>query len=294
LLETGERIKRAASFIAVMLILGCASSALAKYWAPHLFEMVGGAELIVAGRIESVGAQTYVLNVERVLAGDYQQRSIEICRFQDWACSWRYAPYEAGQRLVAFIQKDDAASRQNGRTVFRTMSAGREGEFPIEGDFAYCFLVWPIPESNRARIGKHDYVFKTSIDNLYSAIEGYRSLYHVELGSGRLEKVGPHDDYLLAARIARRQPTIDRSEAPFRPRQMLPTPLARLETYSGRSFLHHFLIDSTERIALHLGSAGVGWKLPADDATPELQVVRYQPHESARSSNGSDASARRK
>src|SRR5262249_51857831 len=113
---------------AVVFVLSCRSAA-AEYTPPHFFELVGGANLIVSGEIQSVGGETYILKIERVLGGDFSAPTIEIKRFRDWACSQRYAPYEKGQRLVAFLEQRESNDGQ--KPIYRTMSAGCEGEFPI-------------------------------------------------------------------------------------------------------------------------------------------------------------------
>lgn len=242
------------------------------YTAPEFFEMVGGAEIIVSGQITALAKDTYQLKVDRRLAGKYDSASIEIIRFNDWVCARRYAPYAVGQRLVAFINKDEYWSAIWKRDVYRVMSAGGEGEFPIEGDVVICRTV---SQPNLAvSAGTHlPRAPKVPLDDLYSAIEGYRSLYSITLGR---DQNRVDSNLLLTTKIRRLCAQSPASRFPLRSRTASSSPLGRLQAYANQSFLHRYLVNSTEQFAVQFGAGDVGWKLPPRTLGPEPTVTRYR------------------
>ena len=51
-------------------------------------------------------------------------------KFHDWTCAWRWAPYKTGQRVLAFIKKQDGK--------LELIGAGAESESHVVGDDVYC------------------------------------------------------------------------------------------------------------------------------------------------------------
>jgi hypothetical protein len=224
-------MSRQTTLSAFSLIALLASQSLADYRAPRFFEMVGGADLIVLGQVESVQEETYRLKIERVLAGKWEAPDVTVMKVRDWACSWRFGPYEIGQRVVAFLEKRNEWSKHFGMTVFSQMSAGCEGEFPVQDSTVYCYTIPGTPAS-RGSIGRHQDVYKARLDYLLSAIGGYRSLYRVTLS-----KQVPNDHLMFAERVELSPETLRLSAAAH---------LSQLKSYARRSYLHQYLVESTE------------------------------------------------
>lgn len=131
--------------LAAGLLLGQAPSALAKYVPTEFAELASEAKYIAVGRIESVGDADYSLVVERWLAGDSKANRLRIRRFVDWTCAGRPWPYEAGQRLLVFLESDEG-------DVLRAMGAACEGEVLLKDGEATMVhppfaLRGPMPEA---------------------------------------------------------------------------------------------------------------------------------------------------
>lgn len=261
---------------AAIVLLLLSERVMADYVPPHFFEMVGGAELIVAGEITELGDETYLLKIERFLAGTWREPAVEVTRYRDWVCSHRWAPYAKGQRIVAFLDKDDPASQKSGRPIFQTWSAGCEGEFPVVEGVAYCYTVPAVAESQCGAIGRHDSVVKARVENLYSAIEDYRQLYHITLGEGEFRITKNSRTYLRTTKVERIQSPAATETSPFRPRRPNPTTLGRLEDYARRSYVHRFLVNSTERIADELGAADIGWRNRAELDVSDDRIIQFR------------------
>ena len=258
--------------VSLALWLLCAAVVYGSYEPYQTFEMVGGAGLIVAGKIESLNDKTFILRIDHQLAGKHTGDNVEVRRFHDWACSWRYGPYEVGQEMIAFLVSDDEPRPDDGKITYRTMGAGCESEFPIRDGMAYCYTSMRVPESKKGSIGRHDEILMLPAETVYSAIAGYRALYKVTLGT--FETANKEGHPLFTRRIERLNAKMIVSQGNFRPRRAAPTMLERLRGYAGQSLLHRHLVDSTENVGGLLGTS-VGWKTQHLDQTPMPTIIHY-------------------
>jgi len=122
-----------ASIFGLLLAFATVATAVAEYIAPSFVVLAGRSDLIVAGMIAKVSPKTFTLRVEEVLAGSERSKEIEVLRFEDWTCSFRWKPYEAGQREIAFLHKLSKKEARESGAKYGTMSAGDEGEWEIVG-----------------------------------------------------------------------------------------------------------------------------------------------------------------
>jgi hypothetical protein len=103
------------------------NSAKAEYVPVKLFRMILGSDKIVYGEIVELDSLTYTLKIEQNLTGT--ENYIQIQRFYNWSCAWRWTEYQVGQKLFLFLA--------NFQGTYRTISAGNEGELPIVADTVY-------------------------------------------------------------------------------------------------------------------------------------------------------------
>ena len=87
-----------------------------------LYELVAGADRVVAGTIVSVQKRTFDLSVEHDLLENVEQEQLRLQRFVDWTCAARWDEYRVGQRVLLFLKGNQA------------MGAGDEGDWPIVGE----------------------------------------------------------------------------------------------------------------------------------------------------------------
>jgi hypothetical protein len=98
----------------------------------RLYEMILGADKIVYGEISEMDSLTYTLRIEGNLTG--KEKTIEVLKFQDWPCAWRWKEYKTGQKLFLFLKKYDGQLEKY-KNQYYSMSAGNEGELPISDNF---------------------------------------------------------------------------------------------------------------------------------------------------------------
>jgi hypothetical protein len=133
----------------LIISLFFAFSVKAEYVPVKLFRMILGSEKIVYGEIVELDSLTYTLKIEQNLTGS-TENYIKVQRFYDWPCAWRWTEYEIGQKLFLFLVKFQGS--------YRTISAGNEGEMPIDSDTVYVhgrslnsFSEW-VPDSTNRKI----------------------------------------------------------------------------------------------------------------------------------------------
>lgn len=233
-------------FLVAMIALAAqwsVDSAQAKYIPRCFFDMVGTSDLIVAGTIVELSDDTFTLRVDRHLSGNSMAERVEVYQFQDWACAWRWGPYEVGQRMVAFLELAEESNA--GRRVYHVVGAGCEGEFPIDGDCAYCTRIHARNINEYVEYGNQNF-FPTDAEDLFSAIEGFFDLY--EVTSGDLQRHRKRNDFTVFWRThsLRRRYTEQQTDGGFRPRRPQPDWEARRGEYSRTSYIHSFLLRSTE------------------------------------------------
>ena len=178
---------RLTAILATLLAICLPSLSSAKYFPPLIFDLLGTSDLIVIGSISRVETKTFHLDVEEVLRGTAASRTLEIERFRNWTCSRRWQPYAVGQRVVAFL------SRQEG--PFRLRSAGAEGEFPISGDDVLIHgysVPGPTGEISGRPFGR-----RLPLEHLRSAVRDLPTCYRFQVIEGRS---GPRIDDIEVVR----------------------------------------------------------------------------------------------
>lgn len=90
--------------IAVLFCLATAFTSQAKKYIYPLEHVIGLADLIVVGEIESVEQNTYTFRITETLKGDVHA-SIRVEKFKEWTCDTRYAKHEKGQKLCLFLKR---------------------------------------------------------------------------------------------------------------------------------------------------------------------------------------------
>jgi hypothetical protein len=94
--------------------------------------LIGMADRILFGMVQSVEKETFTFKVEEALAGESGKEAISIAQFVPNEFDGpRAAPYRQGQQFLVFLKMD---ATQN---LLRILGAGGEGEMPVESGFVY-------------------------------------------------------------------------------------------------------------------------------------------------------------
>lgn len=208
-----------------VLIGACLGSpALARVNPTGLNELAGGAELIVIGDVTRVDAETFQFRVSRVVVGESSTRQIEVRKFQNWTCAWRWTDYAIEQRLLLFLIHDSEHPGAGER--WRIIGGADEGEMPILNDDVY-----PGVRTEDGGLPPNRYtVFggkrrrKMSLDALLSVVTDIRTCFQQTMGKRRHRIVA-----ILAACDS-----------------------TQLDALRGRSELHDFVVDETLKLAEEL------------------------------------------
>src|SRR5262245_8547156 len=105
-----------------------------KYGPPPFHVLAGAADLVVVGTIVGLSDSTFTLRIEETLAGSWSSRDVTALKHTDWTCSYRWKPYQLGQREIAFLTRVQPEEGHAAAATFRPMSDGDEGEGEIVGD----------------------------------------------------------------------------------------------------------------------------------------------------------------
>lgn len=136
-------------------------AAILKYTPMRLTDMAARADLIVVGEIVGVdGTENFQLRISEVLHGDAKacgakDEHLTVRQFQNWTCASRWTDYAPGQHVALFLvrEKERLAGEEDGEGGFRNriLSAGGEGEMPIEMTEPASEKGKPVPTTVRAR-----------------------------------------------------------------------------------------------------------------------------------------------
>jgi len=143
---------------------------------PELYELIGSADLVVAGTIIEVQETHFVLRFDEVLAGQAEAKVVVVRKFVDWACATRSKPYAVGQKEVAFLIRPDSRRPSVGED-FILMSAGAEAEWEIFGDTVVA-TGYPIDGYDAAPAGQAGQ--ELPLKAVLNAIRRYRTCFAVE------------------------------------------------------------------------------------------------------------------
>jgi hypothetical protein len=68
------------------------------YVPPALYQLAGGSDLVVYGRITAVSDSTFTMSIDELLVGDWPDSLVGVARFRDWTCSHRREPSGQDER----------------------------------------------------------------------------------------------------------------------------------------------------------------------------------------------------
>ncbi len=109
-----------------------ANTSMNDYEPIPLPRLIGMADHILAGTVQSVEKETFFFKVEDVLGGETTKELISVAQFiPNQFDGPRETPYQAGQHFLIFLKMDTA------QNVLRILGAGGEGEMPVEDGFVY-------------------------------------------------------------------------------------------------------------------------------------------------------------
>ena len=151
--------------IAVLFFLMIAFTSQAKKYIYPLEHVIGLADLIVIGEIESVEQNTYTFRITETLKGDVHA-TIRVEKFKEWTCDTRYAKHEKGQKLCLFLQK--------GLLSWNIIN-GSTGERPILEQTIY--------------LGMEEDIYKLPLSEFVEGITSFCKCYATETISGAYEEI---------------------------------------------------------------------------------------------------------
>lgn len=221
------------SICLVLLFCFFGSSLQAKYAPPAFFDMVGASDFIFLGEIQEVRESTFILKINETLVGTYEGQEIEIQQFKDWTCSARWAPYQVGQKVIAFVNKHRTLPNS-----YALRSAGSEGEFPVDGESVY-YRSYPQIENAIFEKLENGGGQKVLLADMLSAIKEYSSCFRISSKDlyeriTEIEKIGSEK---------------------------------HLENYAKKSLVHQLLISNTlaweneKNKFTHVRSSGLKYKV---------------------------------
>ncbi len=109
--------------IAFALLL--ASPVAAQYRKMHAFELSCAADLIVQGKISDQDPLNFVVEISKVHAGSYADKTISVPKFRNTKVAKRWGKYTVGEEVLLYLRND------NGH--YHILGEGGEGEKLIVG-----------------------------------------------------------------------------------------------------------------------------------------------------------------
>jgi hypothetical protein len=94
-----------------------------------VYELSADADLILIGKITEVKGGNIMLDVQKVLAGDYSDSNITVKRFKNYKTVKRWSKYAEKETLFLFLEQDGDA--------WKIMGLGGEGEKLVEAADVY-------------------------------------------------------------------------------------------------------------------------------------------------------------
>ena len=178
-------MRSSAWYLTLAALVLATGAAEAKYIPTPLEDMLGSSDLVVTGSIARVDSESFVLRVEKLVAGEHDAPTLEVQRFRDWACARRWAPYAAGQRVLLCLFR---ATSLDGEPVWRIRSGGGEGEMPIASDddgraFVY-YRRGNLPFASDGRYPLHGgelYAVRMPLEATLRTIRAFRRAFSWEL-----------------------------------------------------------------------------------------------------------------
>ena len=110
--------------IAFALLL--ASPLAAQYRKMHVYELACAADLILQGKLSDQDPLNFVVEVSKVHAGSFAEKTITVAKFRNTKVSKRWGKYTLGEEVLLYLRHD------NGH--YHILGEGGEGEKLIVGE----------------------------------------------------------------------------------------------------------------------------------------------------------------
>jgi hypothetical protein len=149
------------------------SAYMSDFMAMPLSKMIGTAELVVLGEIESVSESTCSFVIYKTLKGTSGKKLIQVIKVRpDPFASIKPPPYKKGQRYLLFM---DHFTDIKETKAWHVMGTGGEGQMPADSSFVYFRgnNIKGLKFENYAVHGKDEYVQRFDLASMLDALQGY-------------------------------------------------------------------------------------------------------------------------
>lgn len=115
----------------LIILLLTSNISRADYSRLKLYQVIEMTDLAAVGVIVKVDIECYTILIEKLLYGNYSEKTISIVKFANWQDHYRFKKYEVGQREIIFTKKSNYFGDP---FEYVSIGAGNEGEIEIIGD----------------------------------------------------------------------------------------------------------------------------------------------------------------
>lgn len=176
-------------------------NSLSYYNPTYLPSLLEKSEIIVHARLISVEKESFKVVVLKNLYSLNNKNfdTLEIKKFNDWTCAYRYSEYKIGQEAIYFLKIDKDKQ-------YQTLGAGNEGELIVKSNQVF------ISDYNQKIVESMDYHFlipdkKYIKIDIETTIEGIRIyLDKKELITKELEAKSPNSNVVYQISTIERLP----------------------------------------------------------------------------------------
>ncbi len=174
---------------------------------PPLARIVGTSDAIVIGTIRSVADRSFRLIPTRIVDSDERPagRALTVARAKRFRFEPRWAPYEAGQSVLVFLDRGEAEEPPRWRFAARP----EDSEWPVAQDTVYFYnrFIDGLPMTKVEIDGHRFPAQRLPADDVISAFRQYRACYRWREDSPRAappaERICPQEQ---VEEFARRTP----------------------------------------------------------------------------------------
>lgn len=180
-----------------ILFLFSTLTVLGSYRPLEIYELAVGAEEIVYGEVTEIDSLTYTLRIEGSLTD--KDEEIQVFKFKNWPCAWRWTDYKVGQKLFLFLKKYNG-EKEEFQGIYYSMSAGNEGELPLFNDSVFINAAsldsppsfWPdslrtslsesldfVPSEQHIIHGAEYYGYKMDLLDFISTVKTIRNCFEI-------------------------------------------------------------------------------------------------------------------
>jgi len=104
---------------------------MADYREVYSIGLIERASLIIKAKIVEIKDSTIECAIQKIYKGEHKSDTIQITKFENWTCAYRYYSYEINQEAIFYLEKKADVK------YYRIISGGNEGEMPIYNDSIY-------------------------------------------------------------------------------------------------------------------------------------------------------------